>query len=103
MQESEPYEESKLNDLPDNNNNLSEVLSNNSINQNDSYDVNNYSYIYSNNNDAFDNPLDDKNIPECEKELLGFSWMERILYYSEYPRYFFRVLYNSITNFKLML
>ena len=45
MQESEPYEESKLIDLPDNNNNLSGVLSNDNLDQNNSYDVNDYFYV----------------------------------------------------------
>ena len=99
MQESEPYEESKLIDLPDNNNNLSGVLSNDNLDQNNSYDVNDYSYIYNNNTNTFD----DKNVKESEMELLGFNWLERILYYSKYPRYFFKVLYDTITHFKWML
>ena len=99
MQESEPYEESKLIDLPDNNNNLSGVLSNDNLDQNNSYDVNDYSYIYNNNTNTFD----DKNVKESEMELLGFNWSERIVYYSKYPRYFFKVLYDIITHFKRML
>ena len=76
-QESEPYEESELIDLPDNNNNLSGVLSDDNLDQNNSYDVNDYSYIYNNNTDTFD----DKNVKESEMELLGFNWSERISFH----------------------
>ena len=103
MQESEVYEESKLTDTPDIDIDSPDILSTakNTINLED---INDHSYIYSDiNENSFQNPLDDKNLNESEKDLMAYNWMERMVYFFEYPAYFLRALYDSIYHFKWKL
>ena len=128
LQEIDPYEETNFDvhlgidnssESVDNGEDLTNIHNINEPEPINSYEVqdhghdnDDYSYIYSDlNQDQIENSsqytnvdsgsiLLVENLTEYEKDLLSYSWKERIVYYLAYPRCFLNRLYESIINLK---